>query len=415
MSLLSFLVFIAQGGFLRRGYSQKSPDDATFLELLSRILVEQQLCPSELSVVLEQGIGLNWEDTYDFVNPFGDRRDGIFNSVWTFDLDKDVLFLEKRDRCSSTSLELARQRLLTMDDFKQLSSATQTPPGEQTLPGPYWQPNISPLPRARAFAGHILRDFGFKWRHIIRRQINATTFMKLAYAIIWISRMDFTILERTGFEHVCSGGPYVKLTDLPSWETPQATTVQVGSSWFALARDVLKGLEMIRSHMSTNQSLGCSTTHVVTYAILTPRQIILCNASGNELVWTKSETLFDNDTLSNSAIDMIMWATNTTSTEPQPNSMNRLPIEIQDKILSFTTISFVASAKLGCELGLGSPFTWTDGDVKIGIEEAKRHRSETSPVESLIVFNGVMSGLSYKRERGYPLVHATHTKKLVPS
>jgi predicted NUDIX family NTP pyrophosphohydrolase len=221
--------------------------------------------------------------------------------------------------------------------------------------------------------------------------------------------MDFTIFERTGFEHIASGGPYVQLTDLPSWRIPDATFVQADSSWFALARDTREGLEMVQRHRNSITSLGGPTTNVVTYAILTLRQVTLCKAEANELVWTRSETLFGDLPASDAAIDMILWATNTTSTEPLSSPINCLPIETQDKILHYATVSFVASAKLGCDLGLGSPFSWKDRGVKISIEEFKRHRFESSPVESQIVFNGVMSGLSYKRERGYQAVHDKQT------
>lgn len=231
--------------------------------------------------------------------------------------------------------------------------------------------------------------------------MNTTTFMKLAYATIWILRMDFTIFERIGFEHITSGGPYVKVTDLPSWGIPGATLVQAGSSWFALAQDTREGLEMVQRHVNSNLSPADPTTNVVTYAILTLRQVTLCKAEGNGLVWTRSETLFGDIPASDAAIDMILWATNTTGTQPRPSSINYLPIEIQDKILYYATASFVASAKLGCDLGLGSPFSWSDKGVKISIQVVKRHRFESSPVESQIFFNGVMSGLSYKRERGY--------------
>lgn len=360
----------------------------------------------KLSAALEQGINLIWEDVYNFVNPFGDRRGGIFNSVWTFDLNKDVLFLTKQDRFCSTPLELARERLLTLDDFELLSSPTQTSPDEQTLPGPHWDPELNPLPRTRAFLGKVLCDFAYTWRHVLRRQMNTTTFIKLAYATIWISTMQFTLIERTGFEHISSGGPYVQLVDLPSWKTPEATLVQVGSSWFALAQDTHEGLNMVRRHMNSNPSLRDCTTNVVTYAILTLRQVVLCKAQGNELGWTRPAALFNDIPASDTAIDMILWATNTTRAEPQPSTINFLPVEIQDRILYYATTSLVTSAKLGCELGLGSPFSWVDRGVKIRVEEVKRHRFESSPVESHVTFNGVMSGLSYKRERGYRAIHA---------
>ncbi|RSL91092.1 hypothetical protein CDV31_015544 [Fusarium ambrosium] len=398
MSVLSILVFITQGASIRRSYSKKPPDCETLLELISRVLAEQEKCPEKLSAALERGTRLVWEDVYDLVNPFGDRRGGAFSTVWTLDLDKDVLFLETKDQLSVAPLEIGRQRPLTFDDFKLLD--LPQPPLEQAIPpGPYWEPEIDPFLREKSFLGRVLRDFAYTWRHVLRRQMNTTTFMKLAYATLWISTMDFTILERTGFEHITEGGPYIKVVDLPSWETPEATLVKAGSTWFALVQDTEEGLDMVRRHVKDHSSRKDSPTNVVTYAILTLRRLTLCKVEGNELVWTRSETLFGDAPASDDAIDMLLWATNTTGdTEPERTRLHLLPIEIHDRILDHATTSPVASAKLGCELGLGSPFSRADRGAKIRLEEFKRHRYESSPVESQILFNGVMSGLSYKRE-----------------
>ncbi|KAK2608996.1 hypothetical protein QQS21_002476 [Conoideocrella luteorostrata] len=344
---------------------------------------------------------LVWEDVSDFVDPFGDRRGCLFNSVWTFDLKKDALFLRKNHKLCYTSLNHARKRLLTLDDFGVLHSYRQSLAEERSLSGPYWEPEFNLLPRIKSFIGRILHDFAYTWRHILRRSMNTTTFMKLAFATIWISKLDFIIFERMGFEHVTSRGPYVDVVDLPSWETPVATLLQAGSSWFALTQDTQEGLEMVQRHMASHLLLEDSTINVRIYAILTLRHITLCKAQGNKLTWTRSESLFGDNYISNTAIDMILWATNTTNTEPQPSAINSLPIEIQNRILYYATTSFVASAKLGCKLGVGSPFCWVNNGLQIKLQEVKRHRTESSPVESQIYFAGVMSGLSYKQERVY--------------
>lgn len=347
---------------------------------------------------LEQGIRVAWEDVYDFVNPFGDRRGNSFISVWTFDLNKDLLFLTKNDRHCSASLELARERLLTEDDFVLVSSPQQRLQEGQTLPGPYWEPALSPSTRETSFLGRLLRDFAHTWRHVIRRGMNTTTFVKLAYAIIWISRLEFTLLERVGFEHISEGGPYVQVIDLPGWDTPEAMLVPVGSSYFVLSQDPGEGLDMVRHHVLSQQ-----TTQAVTYAILTLRQVILCKTFGEKLVWTRPENLFYDSPASNAAIELLL---SVSRIERPPITINNLPVEIQDRILRHATVSLVASAKLGCELGLGSPFSWVDRSVPIGVAEFKRHRFESSPVESQLIFNGVNSGLSYQRERGYQTKHS---------
>lgn len=95
---------------------------------------------------------------------------------------------------------------------------------------------------------------------------------------------------------------------------------------------------------------------------------------------------------------MVVWATNLNPAKSQPTMLHTLPLEIQSRVLyKYSTISSpVVSAKLGCELGLGSPFLWFDRDMKIGVQTNKTHRGETSPIESQIFFSGIMSGLSYK-------------------
>ncbi|KAF5604799.1 hypothetical protein FPCIR_651 [Fusarium pseudocircinatum] len=353
----------------------------------------------EISRGLEKGIRLEWEDVCDFVNPFGDARGRAFNSVWTFDLDKDVLFLTKHHQLCSAPLGLARDRLLTLDDFEMLKSPTETIAVEELGSTPYWDLQPKCDPRKKAFLGRIILDFGHTWRHILRRQVNNVTFMKRVYAVIWILSLDFTIVERTGFDHVGGrGGPYVGVADLPRWDAPDKTVARVGSCWVMLARDVPKGIEMIRQHMKNRASITDSAPSTTRYAILTLRQIIFCNVCDGEIVYTRPEPLFGDTPPSDSAIDLLLRASDLHQAEPTSCRLNYLPVEIQDRIIRQASASSVAAAKLGIELVLGPPFSWTEGRRKIRLEEVLRHRTEASPVESQIFFNGVMSGLSYKCE-----------------
>lgn len=89
---------------------------------------------------------------------------------------------------------------------------------------------------------------------------------------------------------------------------------------------------------------------------------------------------------------MILWAASVSRIETPQSRIDSLPVEIQDRILHHTTGSLVASAKLGCELEIGSTFSWLDQGVKVSIMESKRHRAESSPVESHVILNGVKSG-----------------------
>ncbi|KAF4336746.1 hypothetical protein FBEOM_9377 [Fusarium beomiforme] len=201
-------------------------------------------------------------------------------------------------------------------------------------------------------------------------------------------------MERTGFEHVGGrGGAHVWIADLPSWDTPKDTIVSIGSCWFVLVQDLGKGLGMIRDHYAARL---CSATRTTTYAIMTLRQIVCCKATDGTLVCTCPEPLFGDSPPTDSAIDLLLWASDK---PPKPSRLNRLPVEIQDRILLEAATSPVAAGKLGIELGLGSPFTWLDGRLKINLEEIRRHRTQSSPIESQIFVNGRMSGLSYKGDR----------------
>ncbi|KAF5674118.1 hypothetical protein FCIRC_7887 [Fusarium circinatum] len=400
MSRLFVLIHILKGNVLRRCLSKRlNADDVAFLVSFSRILIGHDNCPDEISKALEKGIELEWEDVCDVVNPFGDTRGRAFNSVWTFDLDKDVLFLTKDDLLCSAPLSLARDRQLNMEDFEMIKLPTEATVEEKITPEQYWdlQPKFDP--RKKTFLGRILRDFGHTWRHILRREANNVTFMKLAYAVIWIINRDFTIVERTGFDHVAGrGGPYVGMADLPRWDAPDETVVRVGTCWFVLARDIPKGKEMIREHMETMAAMTDSTTTVATYAILTLKQIVCCKVHNGELALTRREPLFSGTPPSEAAINLILWASDLHQAEPKACRLNYLPVEIQGRILRQATGSSVAAAKLSIELASGPPFSWAEGRRKIRLDEVLRHRTEASPVESQIFLNGVMSGLSYKCE-----------------
>ena len=96
-----------------------------------------------------------------------------------------MIFLETKDQLNVAPLEIGRQRPLTLNDFK-LLDLPQPLLEQTTLPGPYWEPEFDQRTRDKSFLGRVLHDFAYTWRHVLRRQMNRTTFMKLAYATLWI-------------------------------------------------------------------------------------------------------------------------------------------------------------------------------------------------------------------------------------
>ncbi|KAM0345803.1 hypothetical protein ACHAPU_006156 [Fusarium lateritium] len=157
----------------------------------------------------------------------------------------------------------------------------------------------------------------------------------------------------------------------------------------------MEGIGMARDHAHSHPPL---TNGVAMYAILSLSQITLCKIVHGELTWTRPEVLLG-EGASETAMDMLIWASNPSEMKPYSSLIHSLPVEIQDTILYYATTSSVSGARLGCTLGLGSPITWIEkGGQKIKTQKKYRKRKESTPVESQIVFYGVMSGLSYTRE-----------------
>ncbi|KAH7174957.1 uncharacterized protein B0J16DRAFT_418354 [Fusarium flagelliforme] len=367
MSVLFVLIYMVKDAAFRRCVSKRRIEtDEEFLDLFSQILVGLQVQNSEMPTLLENGITLEWTDVYAYVNPFGDRRGNIFNTVWTFDLDKEL--------CDEALPAFERT---------------------ESLPSPYWNLEMEISPRRRSFLGRLLTDFSHTWRHILRRPMNSTAFKKLTYATIWISTMQFNIYERQAFEMVNGrGGPYVWVLDLPSWDKPEEPLLKIGSTLVVITQHLWEGIAMASDHGRSSAEPTASTN---IYAILTLRQITLCKMMNGTLVWTRPETLFIEGLPAPGAIDMLIWAT-TPTYKPEISRLHLLPLEIQDKILHYATSSSVSAGRLGCILSLGSTFPWTVDGKEVRLQERKRNRAAESPVESQIHFNGLMSGLSYRSE-----------------
>ncbi|KAF7551903.1 hypothetical protein G7046_g7581 [Stylonectria norvegica] len=389
------VLFYLKAGTLYKAFRSNQSDDDISLVLFSSFLVGK--AKSDLFVTLKERVELRWYEIYDTVNPFGDSREFAIDSVWTFDLERDLLILGKPDGVRSASLSLARKRKLTLSDFN-LSPPPQSPPSDaQVFPEPYWDPELRVKPRQKSYLGRLLRDFAHTWRHILRSRYNDITFRKLAYATARIASMNFDVVERADFGDM-KGDMYVWIDDLPSWDSPDTNLIDAGKTWFALSQDTWEGLDRIRNHLKERdaQNIRVPVSDEI-FVILTLRHIVLCKSHKGRLEWTQPEVLFDGEHIpSDCAIDMLLWATDT---EVISNSLSSLPVEIQDRILYFVSLSSVAPAKMGCEIGLGSSYTWFDKDEAIELEVCKRRRKASTPTESQICFDGILSGLSYKPQR----------------
>ncbi|KAM5358767.1 hypothetical protein ACJZ2D_015015 [Fusarium nematophilum] len=394
---MTVVYYIHSGDKLLTGSRKRDfDDDGKNLKLFAECVTGQ--VPDQLLESIKIGLPVEWRETYDVVNPFGDMRSAGLESVWLFDLGTDTLFLRKKDGFSSASLALARQRELNMTDFAALPSPDPTDHMDQLILDETWEPDFECVSKIKPVPGRVLRDFVYTWRHLFRRQQNDATFSRLAHAVLSIATLKFSVFDRIAFDHGPEK-PYVWINDLPRWDIPNNNVFRAGASWFVLTQDVLHGVDLVRQHIKNrNEDDKIFPAGSENYAILTLRHIVLCRVGeSHHLEWTRPEVFFNSDeTLSNRAVDMILWAARSS---PAPTLLHKLPVEIQDAILGLSCTSSVGTAILGCQLGLGSPCTWGDEEIWFELEERKRKRMRFSPPEWQIFLAGGFTGVSYKRRR----------------
>lgn len=330
------------------------------------------------------------------IHPYGDSRQCFFETVWTFDLDKDLLLFCKADKSGRLPLSVLRQRPVTFDDFESCEPpSAPTFDTHKIFPPPHWEPAFQVPERNKNFIGRILNDFNIQWRHILRNRYNDLTFRRLASAILLLATLDFKIVEVTRSRPGTSQrlvGPL----DLPAWEPLQMQVMGLGRGWVVVCQDPADCISLIREHVSSQikQTPEQSTENATYYLVLCIRHITICRAYQNKLEWARPEPFLDGSSpCSDRALELLLWVT---SPRPPRSSIQMLPLEIQDRIIRYVSQGSVEVAKVGCALGLGSPFSWTDGRMTIKREQSHRNWVTYTPVESQIRFGNYMSGIAYR-------------------
>lgn len=394
-------------GIVYRGYRKDMLDEDTFLRLSQifngaaqgkswiclHLSVPPLTLPESTFDTLKSGLPLRWEQSYDTTNPYGDRREALFETVWTFELDEDILVYTKKNRSGHVPLSALRQRQVTFADF-----VAREPPTapildvQEVFVPPYWEPTLQVQERNKTFTRRVLDDFDFQWRHVLRSRYNDLTFRKLVCGVVRILRLDFRVVEFTKSRPVL-GGYLVGVLDLPEWEPLPMQTVRLGRVWLTASQNPAASIPLIREHLETRQDKGLVRADSV-YLILSLRHVILCRGNRDRLEWTRPEPFLNGtSSYSDRALDLLLWAV---SPDPPRTSLHQLPVEIQDRILRHVSQGPIEAARVGCALGLGSLFLWKDGEMRIDLERVQTGRNPFSPVESQIWFDDHMSGISYK-------------------
>jgi hypothetical protein len=405
-------------------------DDELQLEIFSRILLNQQegrgavitskdlrrmtlaLTDTTFDTLgtLHSHLPCQWIETepYDTINPFGDSRGIDFKALWTFDIQNDVLIYISRDRRAQISLSVLRSRPVTLDDMETLGPPLPPLLHPMLDPAvPCWKPQVQVDERNRAFLHRIPRDFNHQWRHLLRNNYNTITLRVLARAIIRLCTLDFEVREETG-RRIGVRGEWVYITELPTWKPFDTDIVLIGDVHVVVCHSIQDGFSSVKKH-TTSQELTAAegTRHCPRnrpdYMILSVKHIALCRATGpNELECTAPEPLFNGKhgvgPPSNLALDYLLWATAPAICSID-TSLRSLPIEIQDKILRYSSEGPVAAGMTGCLLGLGTPFLWKDDLQMINLEDFRMDHHPWMPVESQLWFSESKVGIAYRAKR----------------
>lgn len=255
------------------------------------------------------------------------------------------------------------------------------------------------LQRHRAFVSRILADFAFQWRHVLNGYYNNFTFRKLAYAIIRITTLDFTIREET-LIRPSHGGRLVWINNVPGWDNANRDIVRVGGTPIVICQHLPHAITLIREDfaklvVSTTRSGIVDHSLARTYLVLTVRELIFYDMSTEFERYTEPTRLFDGlHPPPEDAIELLLQACTPTSAPLAP--LSTLPVELQDAILDKISAGPIESARVGCLLNLGSVFAWKCGGRNIEREEGRPPRRPWTPVESHIMFGGYSSGVAYK-------------------
>lgn len=351
----------------------------------------------------------DWRMQYDIPSPFGDHRECLVSTVWTVDLDRDILTVQKKNLNLRVPLDRLRGGRIFISDMEPFE-----PPPLQTFnlsrnfPQPTWDPKLVGTQRQIMFVGKMLEDFSHQWRHVLRSRYNDATFRRLACGILRIVSLDFTVKEvgsRPG------GGVLVALENMPRWEPFPKRIIHLGSVSVVLCQHATHALptlgEDLEQRRARYQLYSPPPPHdrvcqTITYLILSVREVFLyrvCTCNKHSPMYTKPEPLFNGtDKPSPRALGYLFMAA---PAQRQSSTLHNLPVEVQDSILGKISRGKVESARVGCMLSLGTPFKWErdNGGGRGGMIQLQTVLT-TKPydvsVESQIWFDGFPSGLAYK-------------------
>ena len=185
----------------------------------------------------------------------------------------------------------------------------------------------------------------------------------MAKAIISIATCDFEVREISDLRRVLDrSGIYIRVVDVPSWEPNGNHIFNIGGTIVTLDQDLQNALKIARD--DAKGRAGAVTVDEpkaqITYLLSSMRYIILRQVDSTGcLSYTAPMAFMDGSSPPSSDATLLFLQALSLALPPAPcTPVHALPLEIQDRILEYVTEGPVEAARLGCLLGLGSPFLW---------------------------------------------------------
>jgi hypothetical protein len=198
-----------------------------------------------------------WHQQDDVVHPFyghrcdADRRYMQVETVWTFNLDEDLLRCDKANYHGQISLALTRRTPVAMSTFEPYALPARPDAISTFFKEASWTPirqgvDLSLLQRRKARVSRLVGDFALQWKHVLHGPYNNITFRRLAYAVIRLVALDFIVVEYNSPRH-STGGMLVQLQDLPKWSPWSGDIIRHGAVSIVMCQHTPHATSLIRA------------------------------------------------------------------------------------------------------------------------------------------------------------------------
>lgn len=332
---------------------------------------------------------------------------GIFShvtNIYTFNLDLDQFSYADRSKRFDLSLtHLCATNFEPPQRFDLMPYKMIVPPELELdlsrFPLPNREPSYSLKRLPYTMTSTILGNFAWQWQFLLRSAYGEVTLRRFAKAIINLVTCDYRVQDVSYSLKNPPAGWHVDLDSVPNWEPCEHQKFDIGHTTIVLHQDLEKALEIARDEAKAGLiAKGGRFAEARTYLLLSVRYVMAFHVESTGVFsYTAPERFMDGHRYPPDCSISLLLEALWSSQQTTQTRLHKLPLEIQDIILSHTSEGRIEAGRIGCALGLGTPFKWEEADGDRIIRSAYRPAwsSEISPIESKIYFGDEFSGLSY--------------------